>query len=56
MKSISWFLILMIIIILFLGYYNKEKFTDDIFYSSSIRLRDFQDVLSITESQAIKTN
>ncbi len=54
MKLISWFLIL--IIILILGYSIKEKFTDDIFYLSSIRLRDYQDVLSITESQSVKTN
>ena len=54
MKLISLFLIL--IIILILGYSIKEKFTDDIFYLSSIRLRDYQDVLSITESQSVKTN
>ena len=54
MQLFSWFLILIIIIIL--GYSVTEKFTEDIFYSSSVRLRDYQDVLSITESQAIKTN
>ncbi len=54
MQTISWLLILIIIIIL--AYSLKENFTNDIFYGSTIRLRDFQDVLSITESQAIKTN
>jgi hypothetical protein len=54
MKLLSLFLIL--IIILILGYSINEKFTDDIFYLSSIRLRDYQDVLSITESQSVKTN
>jgi hypothetical protein len=54
MQIISWILIFIILAIL--GYSLKENFTNDIFYSSSIRLRDYQDVLSITESQAIKTN
>jgi hypothetical protein len=38
-------------------YLHNEKFeSTDIFYGSEIRLRDFQDVLSITESQSINTN
>ena len=54
MKPISWIIIFIIIAIL--GYSLNENFENDIFYLSNIRLRDYQDILSITESQAIKTN
>ncbi len=33
---------------------NYEDNTDP-YYSSTVRLRDFQDVLSVTDSQSIKT-
>ena len=45
-------LLCIIIIILCLFGYN-EKFTD-IFYKSEIRLRDYQDILSTTESEIKK--
>ncbi len=45
-------LLCIIIIILCLIGYN-EKFTD-IFYKSEIRLRDYQDILSITDSEIKK--
>ncbi len=53
-------LLLIIILILCLYVYN-EKFSDgvitdntDIFYKSAIRLRDYQDILSITDSEIKK--
>jgi hypothetical protein len=50
-------LIIRISIISSSTYLHNEKFeSTDIFYGSEIRLRDFQDVLSITESQSINTN
>lgn len=50
-------LLVIIVIILVFSYLYNEKFeSTDIFYGSEIRLRDFQDVLSITESQKIDTN
>jgi hypothetical protein len=41
-------------------YNNMETFENyednaDPFYSSTVRLRDFQDVLSVTDSQSITT-
>ncbi len=50
------FLIFLIIIILFLGSLIKkqENFEDDIFYTSKLRLTDYQDIISSTESQLIK--
>lgn len=45
-------IILLIIILLYIGI-NNEKFTD-IFYKSEIRLRDYQDILSTTESEIKK--
>ncbi len=45
-------LLCIIIIIICLFSYN-EKFTD-IFYKSEIRLRDYQDILSTTESEIKK--
>jgi hypothetical protein len=42
-------------------YNNRETFenyyeNDDPFYSSNIRLKDYQDFLSVTDSQSIRTN
>ena len=50
-------LILILIIIIFLDTFvknKKENFEDDIFYTSKLRLMDYQDILSTTESQIIK--
>lgn len=37
---------------------KRENYTDEndiVFYPSNIRTRDYQDIISITESQIIKT-
>ncbi len=60
MKSLFLvFLICLIVIILFLGLVlskKKENFEDDIFYTSKLRLTDYQDIISSSESQLIKNN
>lgn len=37
-------------------YYLGENDREDTFYLSNVRTRDFQDVISITESQLIQTS
>ncbi len=37
-------------------YYLGQSNREDAFYLSDVRTRDFQDVISITESQLIKTS
>ena len=64
MKSLKLllFLIFLIIIILFIILFiglikpikTQENFEDDIFYTSKLRLMDYQDIISSTESQLIK--
>ena len=46
-------ILLLIIVILICLIMSSESFTD-IFYKSEIRLRDFQDILSTTESEIKK--
>jgi peptidoglycan hydrolase CwlO-like protein len=52
-KKIILVSILIIILCLLMNNVKNEKFTD-IFYKSEIRLRDYQDILSTTESEIKK--
>ena len=52
-KKIILVSILIIILCLLMNNIKNEKFTD-IFYKSEIRLRDYQDILSTTESEIKK--
>ncbi len=57
---ISCFVIIAFMFIAAYFYNNMETFENyednaDPFYSSTVRLRDFQDVLSVTDSQSITT-
>ena len=52
-KSLIFLTVL--VFILFLGLKKKENFEDDIFYTSKLRLTDYQDIISSTESQLVKT-
>jgi hypothetical protein len=56
MKSFKSLIFLIVLVfILFLGFKKKENFEDDIFYTSKLRLTDYQDIISSTESQLVKT-
>jgi hypothetical protein len=52
-KKIILVSIFIIILCLLMNNVKNEKFTD-IFYKSEIRLRDYQDILSTTESEIKK--
>ena len=52
-KKIILVSIIIIILCLLMNNIKNEKFTD-IFYKSEIRLRDYQDILSTTESEIKK--
>lgn len=52
-KKIILVSIIIIILCLLMNNVKNEKFTD-IFYKSEIRLRDYQDILSTTESEIKK--
>ncbi len=62
MKSLKLIvLVFLIVIILFIILIpglilskKRENFEDDIFYTSKLRLMDYQDIISSTESQLIK--
>jgi hypothetical protein len=62
---IIFIIILIISRTMYLNLYNIEKYSDistniidqrSDFYLSPIRVRDYQDIISITESQLINTN
>ena len=56
MKSFKSLIFLIVLVfILFLGLKKKENFEDDIFYTSKLRLMDYQDIISSSESQIVKT-
>jgi hypothetical protein len=61
--SIILILLLLFLLVLLLNMNNKmnnkikENYNDeDVFYLSDMRIRDYQDVISITESQVINKN
>ena len=61
LHTISFIIILIISRMIYLNMFPVEKYTNIIdqgseFYLSPIRVRDYQDIISITESQLINTN
>lgn len=52
-------LLLLFLLVLLLNMNNKieENYNDeDVFYLSNMRIRDYQDVISVTESQVVNKN